>query len=292
MELKQHRTFSPRQVGRAIGVSEASMKRWCDKGKMSCRKTAGGHRRLALHAILDFIRENDFDLVLPEVLGLPSTVGSGPRVIDQARQLFTNEIENGNEDQCLSIILDLRLAGHDIAEISDSLIAPSFHELGERWRYDELEIYQERRGVEVMRSVLLRLKDTLIPAAPTAQIAIGATFEGDPYSLAGLLAEMVLREMGWQARFLGSELPSDTIAQAVQDINPRMLWLSVSTLKDTDDFICKYRRLYDICLSQHCAIVLGGRAISESIRQQIQYASFGDNLKHLRAFAKSQYLVE
>jgi methanogenic corrinoid protein MtbC1 len=291
MELKQHKTFSPRQVGRAIGVSEASIKRWCDKGILSFSKTAGGHRRLRLHSILDFLKENDFDLVQPEVLGLPATVGSGPRSIDQACRLFRLALEQGNEDQCLGTALDMHLAGHDMAVIADNLIANSFHALGDRWQHGEVQVYQERRGVEATRSVLLRLKDTLASPNPAAPVAIGATLEGDPYSLAGLLAELVLLEMGWQARFLGSGLPSDTIARAVQDVSPRMLWLSISSLADTEDFVHNYRRLYEICLSQQCAVVVGGRAITESLRRQIQYASYGDNLKHLRAFAQSLYLV-
>jgi len=292
MELEHHRTFSPRQVGRAIGVSEASIKRWCDKGLLSFSKTAGGHRRLTLHAIMDFVKQDDFDLVRPEVLGLPAAVGSGPRVVDQGCRLFRDALEQGNEDKCLGVALDMRLAGHDMAVIVDSVIAPAFCALGNRWQHGEVEVYQERRGVEITRRVLIRLKDTLEPPDPAAPLAIGATPEDDPYSLPGLLAELVLLEMGWQARFLGSELPSDTIARAVQDLNPRMLWLSVSNLTDTDDFIRTYRRLYEVCLSRGCAVVLGGRAITESVRKQIQYASFGDNLKHLRAFAQSFGLAE
>jgi methanogenic corrinoid protein MtbC1 len=291
MDLKQHRTFSPKQLGRAIGVSEASIKRWCDKGILSFRRTAGGHRRLPLHAIIDFIKENDFDLVQPEILGLPATAGSGPRALNEACRLFIDALEQGNEDQCLGVALDMRLAGHDMAVIADSLVAPSFHALGNRWQHGDVEVYQERRGVEITRSVLLRLKDTLKHPHQAAPVAIGATVEGDPYSLTGLLAELVLLELGWQARFLGSELPYDTIVQAVEDLSPRMLWLSISSLVDTDDFVRNYRRLYEICLSQQCAVVVGGRAISESLRRQIQYASYGDNLKHLRAFAQSLYLV-
>ena len=37
--------------------------------------------------------------------------------------------------------------------------------------------------------------------------------------------------------------------------------------------------------------VAGGRAVTESLRRQIQYASYGDNMKHLRAFARSLYIV-
>lgn len=76
MDIKHRTTFSPKQLSRAIGVSEASVKRWCDKGRLAFDKTIGGHRRLALHAILGFIHENNLELVNPEVLNLPVTGGS------------------------------------------------------------------------------------------------------------------------------------------------------------------------------------------------------------------------
>jgi MerR family transcriptional regulator, light-induced transcriptional regulator len=291
MELKQNRVFSPKQVGRAIGVSEASIKRWCDKGILSFTRTAGGHRRLDLNVIIAFLKDNDYVLVQPEVLGLPASVGSGPRTINQACRLFQRALEQGIEDQCFRIALDMRLAGQGMAVIADSLIAPAFHALGKRWQHGELEVYQERRGVELARRVLLRLKDTLGTPDPAAPVAIGATLGDDPYTLPGLLAELVLLELGWQARFFGNGLPCDTMAQAVADLGARMLWLSVSSLGDPDDFVPNYTQLYERCLAQNCAVVVGGSALTEVLRQQIQYASHGDNMKHLRAFAQSLYLV-
>jgi methanogenic corrinoid protein MtbC1 len=101
----------------------------------------------------------------------------------------------------------------------------------------------------------------------------------------------VLLELGWQARFMGTGLPADTIAKAVQDLKPRILWLSISSLEDPDTFVGSYHQLYERCLTQQCAVVLGGRAVTESLRQRIQYAAYGDNLQHLRAFAQSLCLL-
>ena len=289
MELTNNKTFSPKQVGRAIGVSEASIKRWCDKGILAFSKTAGGHRRLHLNVILAFIRENDFELVQPDVLGLPASTGATARGLDRAGEVFQHALEQGQEEQCLRIALDMHLAGHDMAEIGDGLIAPAFHALGERWQHGQLEVYKERRGVEITRQVLLRLRETLRSPDPAAPLAIGATLAADPYTLAGLLVELVLLEIGWQARFLGCALPAQTIAQAVQDINPRVLWLSVSNLGDSDGFVRNYNQLYETCLAQNCAVVVGGCALTEPLRQRIQYAAYGDNLKHLQAFARTLY---
>jgi len=295
MVRKLNRTFSPRQVARSFGVSEASIKRWCDKGRLPFTKTAGGHRRLQLHAILDFIRENEFDLAQPEVLGLPTSTGSGSRTLDQAGKLYARAMEQGDESRCLQLTLDMRLAGHDMAVIGDRVIAPAFHALGQRWEHGDAAVYQERRGVEITRHVLVRLKDTLPPAAqaaPAAPRAIGATLVGDPYGLPGQLCELVLLELGWHARFLGSDLPTETVAEAVEDLRPRALWLSISWLEEPERFIRNYNHLYEMCLQRQCAVVLGGRALTSSIRRELRYASYGDNLMHLRGFARSLYKGE
>ena len=289
MDLKQKKTFSPKQVARSIGVSEASIKRWCDKGILFSRKTAGGHRRIPLHVILSFLTENAFELAAPEVLGLPASVGSGARTLEQARRLYMEALERGDESRCLRLVLDLRLGGHDMAVIGDRVIAPAFAKLGQRWAHGEAEIYQERRGVEMTRHILLRLMDTLAPPQAFAPTAIGAPLAGDPYRLGGQLCELVLLELGWRARFLGSELPMETVARAVEDLRPRVLWLSVSDVEDSEGFKREYEQLYEVCLRGQCAIVIGGRALTGAIREKLQFASYGDNLQHLQGFAQSLY---
>jgi methanogenic corrinoid protein MtbC1 len=287
MDLQQQTTFSPRQTARAIGVSEASIKRWCDKGKLSYDRTVGGHRRLSLPVILQFIQENEIKLRHPEVLDLPAAVGPGSRTLEQACQLYQEAMERGDQARSLQIAFDMRLAGHFMAVIADKVVAPAFHALGERWQHGDLEVYQERHGVEITRRVLLRLKDTLVSPEADAPLAIGATLADDPYSLPGLMGELVLLELGWQAKFLGSQLPHTTLEKAVMDLKPKVLWLSVSSVKDPGAFIKASARLYALCLEHECALVTGGCALTDTLRPRIEYASFGDNLQHLSAFAQS-----
>lgn len=289
MNLKQHNTFSPRQTARAIGVSEASIKRWCDKGKLDSEKTVGGHRRLSLPAIMGFIQDNDIKLKQPEALDLPAAVGPGSRTLTQACDLYREALEQGDQTRSLQIAFDIRLAGHSMAEIADKVVAPAFHALGQRWQHGDLEVYQERHGVEITRRVLLRLKDTLPLPAQDAPVATGATLTGDPYSLAGLMGELVLLELGWKATFLGSQLPHSTMEQAVQDLKPDILWLSVSSVQDPEAFIEANARLHALCLERRCALVTGGCALTETLRPRMKYASYGDTLQHLGDFAQSLF---
>jgi MerR family transcriptional regulator, light-induced transcriptional regulator len=58
--------LSPKQVARALGVSESSLKRWCDQGLIATVRTAGGHRKMASAEVMRYIREHNLPLVSPE----------------------------------------------------------------------------------------------------------------------------------------------------------------------------------------------------------------------------------
>ncbi|MEM9791075.1 MAG: MerR family DNA-binding transcriptional regulator [Planctomycetota bacterium] len=63
--------LSPKEVALAIGVSESSLKRWADAGRIRVRRTAGGHRRIAIQEAIRFARYYGFPVVRPDILYLP-----------------------------------------------------------------------------------------------------------------------------------------------------------------------------------------------------------------------------
>ena len=65
--------LTPKDLADALGVSESSLKRWCDRGLIPMVRTAGGHRKLPISGVLSFLRETQHELVSPELLGLPAT---------------------------------------------------------------------------------------------------------------------------------------------------------------------------------------------------------------------------
>ena len=104
------RLYSPQQVAHAIRASESSVKRWCDKGVISARLTPGGHRRILMSALIQFLRQGSHELVHPEALGLPPTSGQSARVVERACQQMTESLVAGDELRCRQIAIDLYLA--------------------------------------------------------------------------------------------------------------------------------------------------------------------------------------
>ncbi len=277
---------TPKQVAWAIQVSESSVKRWCDRGVIPTQYTAGGHRRIPMSGLLDFLRSSKQQLVRPELLGLPATTGQTNRVIDRAAGQLTEALMQGDEELTRQIILDLYLAEHSISAICDQVIAKSFVEIGDRWQCGNAEVYQERFGCELAMRVLHELR-MFVPVPPAdAPTAIGGAITGDQYDLATAMVELVLRDNKWIATSLGGNLPFNTLGPAIKQHRPKMFWISASHLADELQFVEAYAKLYDE-FGMDVAFVVGGRALTEEIRQQMKYAAYCDNLQHLETFAQT-----
>lgn len=278
--------FTPKQIAKAIQVSESSIKRWCDQGLIATSYTAGGHRRVGVSAFLEFVKTHGYQIVQPEELGLPVAIGQSKRALEVSIQPFLDALMRGDEMTARQIAVDLFLAENSIARICDEVIARSFCEIGNLWECGAAEIYQERRACEICQRVIYELRG-LIPTPPLeAAVAIGGTAEGDPYSLASMTVELVLRDHRWNATSLGYNLPFDTLHAAIKDHRPKLFWLSVSHLPDQQRFVEGYRRLYEE-FQGDTFFVLGGRAMNEDLRRQIKYSVFCDTLQHLEGFIES-----
>jgi len=280
--------LTPKQVARAIGVSESSLKRWCDRGLIPTVRTAGGHRRLPISGVVGFLRRTKQPIVDATILGLPASVGRGERILDRSKELFFEALVAGQEDRCRQVVFDAYLAGHPLAAIFDRIIAESFHTVGESWTCGDVEVYQERRACEMCLRLLHELR-LAVPTPPqNAPRAIGGTPSGDHYTIPTTMVELVLRDEGYQAVSLGTGLPFDTLSLAIVETRPALFWLSVSHLEDPATFLQGYEGLYSTAVAQQAALMVGGRALSADLRRQMQYTTFCDNLRHVQAYLASQ----
>jgi methanogenic corrinoid protein MtbC1 len=279
--------ISPKQVAQAIGVSESSLKRWCDRGLLVSVRTAGGHRRLELDSVVRFLRESGHEVARPELLGLPSSVGHGAAVTDRSREQLRDALLAGDEEQVRRIIFDLYLSGQTTSDICDRVIAGAFHEIGHGWECGQVVVYRERRACELALKVLHELRRAIPAPALESPTALGGTIEGDPYGLPTTMVELALHEIGWRATSLGTMLPLATLAEALRENQPELLWISVSAIQSLPEFLDEYGRLQQVATGLGTAVAVGGRALTADVRQQMTYSAYCDTLRHLVTFAHS-----
>ena len=146
--------------------------------------------------------------------------------------------------------------------LADFVIAPAMNQLGHEWEAGRIEVLHEHRGTQLCVSTLYELKGVLETQGDRERpLAVGGSPELDYYVLANLLAEMVLLDAGWRATDLGPHTPISSFRQALVELRPRLLWISVSELVDRDRFLAEYRGLYQEAERAGVPVVIGGRAL-------------------------------
>jgi hypothetical protein len=128
----------------------------------------------------------------------------------------------------------------------------------------------------------------MLPAlAEDAPYAIGGTLSSDPYTLANAAAELSLREAGWLAESYGCGNPGSTLAAAIREQRPQLLWLSVSTFSSVDEFCDEFAIVSEAAATQGVPLAVGGRALAPEIRRRMTYSAYCDSLRCLVSFAQA-----
>jgi excisionase family DNA binding protein len=277
--------FSPKQVAAALQASESSVKRWCDRGAIPTVRTVGGHRRITLEALQRFLMESEREIGMPELLGLPTNISRGQGTLipggdDPDQAAFREALARGDEAACEKIMQRLLASGSSRSEVVEWLVTDAMHGIGEAWDCNHLDAYQERRGGSICVRLVHRLREQLPPRSPGAPIAIGGTLRDDPYQLPTIMIELALMETGWDAFNLGSGLPANSLLKAAKEYKPKLVWLSISTFNDPDEFVDEVNLLAE-GLGDETSLMVGGRALTDEIRPRLKYTGHCDSLRSL-----------
>lgn len=273
------RLLSPRDLADAIGVSESSLKRWADAGKIEVSRTEGGHRRIPVTEAVRFIRASGAQVVRPELLGLGDLAS---RDLTDDDTLF-RYLHDGNGRDARGLLIGRYLAGDTVAALADGPIRSAMTRIGELWQHDPRGVFVEHRATDCCLQAVNHLRG-LIEAPADGPLAVGAAPGHDPYLLPSMLAAAVLASEGMRTVNLGADTPIASLRHAIAHHRPRLVWLSVSspcppTLDGEADEMARELEAAKV------ALVLGGRHRHE-LAATTARACVVSSMAELAAFAR------
>ena len=227
----QDRFLSPRQLAHAIGVSESSLKRWADDGRLAVERTAGGHRRIPLPEAVRFIRRSGLTPARPELLeptGVRVVPDSSLDAASAGDRLYDALLED-RWAEARSLVVTLYLNGVGIAWLCDEVIRVALARIGELWKHDPTGVFLEHRATATCLRVLTELRLLLPPVGEDAPRAIGGAFEGDVYQVPSAMAALVLADAGYREHDFGADTPLAALMAALTHYRPQLVWLSFSS---------------------------------------------------------------
>ncbi len=231
-----HRAFSPRTLAAAIGVSESSVKRWIDAGMIQVSRTAGGHRRVPLHAAVKFIREQGMEVLQPDALGLPQhatdAVYSDPSLL--TGDLIFDLLLSEHAEQAAAHVVSAYVAGGSVAEMFDGPIRDALERIGELWHANIGDIFYEHRAIQLFLHALGQIRMLMPPPASEAPHAVGGAPANDPHLIPSDMTAIVCASVGIRETNLGPFTPTEAFEKAIAATDASIIWLSLSSELDDD----------------------------------------------------------
>jgi MerR family transcriptional regulator, light-induced transcriptional regulator len=276
--VKSH--MRTQEVAERLRVSVSTVKRWVDSGAIQAVRTPGGHRQIPFSEVERMAKRlsrGNLGELQAELAG----------VDDRSCDLLLSLLRQGDNRSAKDFVKTLSRSGCSADILADNLIRPTMERIGHNWLVGALDVFEEHQASQVIAGALHELIADQAGKPASGPLAIGATTEGDPYVLSCLLGELLLRELGWEVRNLGANLPLKSLANAVLAYHPKIIYLSVNYVNDESLYVRDFSRFHETAVSVGAAVVIGGRALGAALRSKLPYAAYGERMAHLAAFARS-----
>jgi len=209
-------SLSPKDFAAALGVSESSVKRWVDDGKIRALRTPGGHRRIAVSEAIRFVRATAAPLPRPDLLGVRELRARGvasPSDLPDVAEAFHRTLIEGRALEARALIVQAFVAGASPAELCDGPVHFALTRIGDLWHHDQAGVFVEHRATAIVVEVLSLLR-TLLVVEDGAPRAVGCAPAGDPYAIPTLAVATVLASEGFDVTNLGPETPMLSLVSA------------------------------------------------------------------------------
>jgi methanogenic corrinoid protein MtbC1 len=120
--------------------------------------------------------------------------------------------------------------GMTIPTLYQRVVTPAMHEIGELWEKGALTVADEHLATTLTHRVLagLRPPPRGEDASPQRGRVMLATLQGERHALGLRMAADVLEDAGFEAIYLGADVPTDALLHALSSLSPDLLALSVT----------------------------------------------------------------
>lgn len=150
-------------------------------------------------------------------------------------RLYLDALRAGDGPGAYRIAARALREGMDVPALYEQVVAPAMHEIGALWEKGALSVADEHRATELTNRVLAALRPS--PAieagverarAGTRSRALLAAVEGERHALGCRMAADILEDNGFDTIYLGADVPTGALLQAVAVTKPDLVVLAAT----------------------------------------------------------------
>jgi MerR family transcriptional regulator, light-induced transcriptional regulator len=258
-------------VARLFDVTVTTVKRWADDGTLRCHKTPGGHRKFPIKNVVEFAERHRLETI--GVLELPrNDVHCGSIETALMNRDFPQLVDAFVEKALSPDRTDLYvffsfLYEHQVAlwEIFDNILRPGMTEIGLRWQRGEIGVNQEHRASYETLDALARLQSEVFVKPDSGKSVVLACPDEEMHEIGLRSISYTFEAEGWTTHYVGAGTPPDAIVDAVRELRPSIMALSVTRVSDATRLSIGLREIIERVHALGVKIVVGGRGLPSEI---------------------------
>ncbi len=159
-------------------------------------------------------------LPMPYVeLRLPALLRAAP---------YQQALLSGNHRAAGELMQAAMRSGCSLPEASVRLIQPAMYDIGRLWQENRITVAKEHLATAITQNVLAHAYLQASFAPPKERSAMFAGVAGNHHSLGLRMMSDAFETVGWQAVYLGGDVPTGALLREVDASRPDLLCLSLS----------------------------------------------------------------
>ncbi len=262
------------EAANLVGVSSSTLKRMCDNEAIPLLRTPGGHRRIDK---LDLER-------------LASRYGRGkatdeqtsdqPGILSLTVDQLLSKLLKGRAFEIAQLLSRSTSSPMDLISALEDCLVPALWKVGEMWRADQIDVYQEHLCTNTAITAIDILRQHLSIDTTDGVVAVGGSLTPNIESLPSKLVALSLELAGVRAIDLGGFLPPESLAKAAADYEARLIWVTHTHVIDVDTLLENHQTLKSQ-LPPGVRIIVGGGGISPAVRRSLPWCKFYETLSQM-----------
>ncbi len=177
---------------------------------------------------------------------------------DSEIERFTSSLLVGNRKECLEMAESFFSKSGSIIDLYEQLIKPSLYKVGELWEYNRITVADEHLATAISESILNQFVEQIISSTRSSKSVLVCGIEGEHHQVGAKMVADVFEMAGWNATFLGVDLPLNELIKYAQKHQPNLIALSVSVYMNMSSLLKTIQRFsFEF---PDLLIVVGGQA--------------------------------
>lgn len=159
----------------------------------------------------------------------PREQSSRDSLMSELRSAFFDALMDGDAARADVIVGDAVRAQLDEGVIYDDVIAPVMRRIGTLWKEGQISVAEEHLATHISLRVLALQREAFrVARQRSSQRIMLAAVEGEHHVVGLAMVGNLLAHHGFDVRYLGADLPLESIPPIIRRHSPRVFGLSVT----------------------------------------------------------------